>query len=264
MQPNQPSQPPRDPRVPPEPTNDYWTPGQVQTPRETPHAAAEPYRPYQSEEDAKWQMPAQASTAPPITGQYSIDYLNQIAPPTPKSTMSNKLFFGVVIGGLLLTVAVGFLLITSAQPSNSARMLELATKLQMLQKISTDAGENITSNQLQSINGNLATQLTNATQSMANPMAASGVDIKKISKKTAEAAGGQALASKLDDARLNAVYDRTYAREMTYQLSSIFGLMRQINSQTKKASTQKFLQETSNNLQPVGEQLENFNDTTSG
>lgn len=259
MQPNQPS--PRDPNTSPEPRNDYWTPGQVQTPRAAHQARVQPY---QSAEDAKWQMPADQPNHPPVAGQYSIDYLNQIAPPPPKSTMSNKLFFGVVIGGLLLTAIVGFLLLSTASPSNSARMLELATKLQMLQEISTKAGDSITSNQLQSINGNLATQLTNATQAMAAPMAASNVDVKKINKKATDTAGGEALANKLEDARLNAVYDRTYAREMTYQLSSIFGLMRQINSQTKKADTKKFLEETSNNLGPVGDQLENFSDTTDG
>ena len=70
---------------------------------------------------------------------------------------------------------------------------------------------------------------------------------------------GEELKKTLEDARLNAVFDRTYAREMAYQLDTIAALMGDIHESTKSKSLKEFLINTDKNLQPIKNQFTDFN-----
>lgn len=204
------------------------------------------------------QTPAQPQ---PATPQYSIDYLNQIAPQPKKAGLNNKTFFLLIGGGLLFAIIVGVLAFSSGSGPKQ-QMETLAARMQTLQTISQNAQKNIKSGTLRSTNSNLSIFLTNANHDIADPLKKNGIDIKKLDKKIVAAEKDDALTAKLEDARLNAVYDQTYAREMGYQLATVKALMKTIYNKSKSKSMKDFLSKTNDNLAPITKQLDDFNPTT--
>lgn len=194
----------------------------------------------------------------PSQSQYSIDYLNQIAPQEKKPGLSNKLFLFIAGGGLLLAIVVGILALSSSGTGPTQKMQTLAARLTTLQTISDKAQKNIKSGDLRSSNSSLTIFLTNANHDIVTPFKNNGVDIKKIDKKITTQEAGTDLIKKLDDARLNAIYDRTYASEMSYQLQTVAALMTDLYKNTKSKSLKDFLVTTDNNLTPIKEQFKTF------
>lgn len=195
----------------------------------------------------------------PEQNQYPIDYLNQIAPEAPKQGMNNKLFFMLIGGGLLVAIIVGILALTSGSSGPTQKMQTLSARMATLQTISSDSQKNIKSGALRSTNSTLNIFLTNANRDIAEPLSKNGVDIKKIDKSIQTKENGEALKAELEDARLNAIFDRVYAREMSYQLETIAALMKEIYSSTNSKSLKEFLENTDSNLQPIKQQLADFN-----
>lgn len=197
-------------------------------------------------------------TNSPNQSPYSIDYLNQIAPETKKPGMSNKLFLFAIGGGLLLAIIVGILALSSGS-GPTQKMQTLAARLTTLQTISDKAQKNIKSGDLRSTNSGLTILLTNANRDIVEPLAKNSVDIKKIDKTIATKEDGSKLTQTLEDARLNAVYDRTYAREMSYQLDTVAALMKELYTSSNSKSFKEYLVETDKNLQPIKKQFYEFN-----
>lgn len=195
----------------------------------------------------------------PDQNPYPIDYLNQIAPEAPKQGLNNKLFFMLIGGGLLVAIIVGVLALTSGGGGPTQKMQSLAARMVTLQSISSDAQKNIKNNQLRTTNSTLALFLTNANRDIAEPLLKNGVDVKKIDKSIQAKENGDKLTAKLEDARLNATFDRTYAREMSYQLETTAALMKEIYTSTGSKSFKEFLEKTDDNLQPIKKQLAEFN-----
>lgn len=191
--------------------------------------------------------------------QYSIDYLNEIAPQSKGPKLDNKKFLMLVGGGLLFAIIVGIFVISSSSgPGPTEKMQTLAARLLTLQTIATKAQKNIKSSDLRSTNSNLAIFLTNASRDIVDPLGKNGVDVKKIDKKITTAEDGAALTATLENARLNAVFDRKYPREMAYQLGTVEALMADIYSKTNSKSLKDFLTATNNNMQPIKKQFEDF------
>jgi lipopolysaccharide export LptBFGC system permease protein LptF len=193
-----------------------------------------------------------------------IDYLNQIAP-APQKPGVNKAGIAVVVIGILLVLAlvVGFLMfISGGSNSPKATTQTLAARLQAIQEVSDTSQATIKSSQLRSINSTLKVILTNANRDIATPLAASGIDIEKLDKKIVAKEKADPITADLEDARLNAVFDDTYAREMSFKLTTITILMDQINNKTKSVSMKSYLLKTKADLQPIKQQLDEFNSTT--
>lgn len=196
----------------------------------------------------------------PNQTQYSIDYLNQIAPPSKKPGLSNKLFLILAGGGLLLAIIVGvFFLSGGGSAGPIQKMQTLAARLTTLQSISDKAQKNIKNGDLRSTNSSLTIFLTNANRDIVAPLGKNGVDVKKIDKNIVSLEAGTELTKKLEDARLNAIYDRTYALEMGYQLDTTAVLMKDIYTNTSSKSLKDFLVATDANLLPIKKQFKEFN-----
>lgn len=198
----------------------------------------------------------------PEQNQVPIDYLNQIAPEPKKPGMSNRLFLAIVGVGAALALIVGLMTVLGGFGS-TANLETLAARLQTLQKIANDSQRKIKSGALRSTNSNLSLFLTNTIRDIAVPLKNNGVDITKLNKTIVAQENGQAVSAKLEDARLNAVFDRTYAREMSYQLATLTALMKTIFASNKSKSLQEFLLTTDKSLQPIKQQLADFNATKS-
>lgn len=197
----------------------------------------------------------------PEQNQYPIDYLNQIAPQQQKRGLSGKFLYILIGGGALIAIVAGFMIFSSGS-SPTQKMQTLAARLTTLQDIASKSQPKIKSNVLRGTNSNLSIFLTNATHDMAEPFSKNGVDVKRIDRNIETAEKGDNLRQTLEDARLNAVFDRTYAREMNYQLDTVAALMSEIYNKTNSKSLKEFLNKTDDNLQSIKQQLAEFNDNT--
>ncbi len=195
----------------------------------------------------------------PEQNQYPIDYLNQIAPQQPKAGMDKKFLF--LIGGGILVVIVALLFIFSSSSGGPKdKMQTLAARMITLQDISKKNQANIKSGALRATNSSFNIFLANANRDIAEPLKNNGVDVKNLDKTISAKEDGTALKAKLEDARLNAVFDRTYSREMAYQLDATSALMGDIYDHTSSKSLKDFLLKTDENLQPIKQTFSEFND----
>jgi hypothetical protein len=204
-------------------------------------------------------MPPQQSQDPQ---QYPVDYLNQISTQQQKPGLNNKRFLMIIGGAVILILLAVILMIANSGTGPTEKMQTLAARLQTLQTIASDSQANIKSGPLRDTNSNLTIFLTNTNRDIAEPLAGNGVDVTKLDEKIVAQEAGEDLTATLEDARLNAVFDRTYAREMSYQLDTVAILMQEIYNSTGNEAFKTFLENTSTNLEPLRQQFSDFNAAT--
>lgn len=195
----------------------------------------------------------------PDQPQYSIDYLNQIAPQAPKKSGLSRVQLVAVIATLVAVLVVGILSIVLAMNGDSGSSTRLAARLQSTETIVKDAQDKLKSTQMRTLNSNLMIYLANTNRDIATPLLKDGVDVTKLSKSLLASESNPEMTNRLEDARLNAVYDRTYAREMSYQLETITALMLKIYNSTNDESLKTFLDDARMNLEPTQKQFADFN-----
>lgn len=196
--------------------------------------------------------------------QAPIDYLNQIAPPPKKPGINKRSLAIVVVGiGLVLAFVISFVMFaTSSSNGPKTSMQVLSARMQAMEKVAEKSQANIKSSSLRGANSSLIIFLTNANRDIAAPLIASGVDVKKLDKTIIAKENADKITANLEDARLNAMFDDTYAREMSFKLATISALMNDIYSNSKSKTMKDFLVKTDDNLQPIKDQLDKFNGTT--
>lgn len=193
--------------------------------------------------------------------QHPIDYLDSISAASNQPSKKNDLMFFAVIGiGLLVTLLVGALILFGGSSSNE-NLSRLSVRLGNLQTAADSAQKNITGSKLRSTNINLAFALTNANRDIAEHLLARGIDPKKISSGIISSESTEELSEALEDARLNAIYDRVYAREMSYQIETTLALLRQMESKEGSSSTKEYLSKTIKDLEPFQKQFIEYNTT---
>ena len=200
----------------------------------------------------------------PTPPQLPTDYLNQIAPQAPKKQIFKLGIKQILVVGaaLIVLIIVLSVVVNAVNGSKSGPLEHLAARLSATQTIVTAAQSNLKSSELRSVNSNLNLYLTNTNRDIAAPLLAQGVNVTKLDTNIVTAESTAALAARLEDARLNAVYDSHYATEMTYQLSTLLTLMSQIYSSTSNVQLKAFVKSAYDNLKPTEESFSKFSQTT--
>jgi len=190
---------------------------------------------------------------------YSVDYLNQIAPQAPKKNVLTRLQIIIIaaVGGIILLTIILSLVLASSH--NVEPTKQLAARLQSTEIIVGNAQSKLKSSQLRTLNSNLKIYLTNTNRDISVPLLQVGINVAQLDKKLVASEAGTDIVNRLEDARLNAVYDRTYAREIASQLDTIVELMRQVNNSTNNQSLKTFLANAYTNLEPTQKQFAQFN-----
>lgn len=198
----------------------------------------------------------------PDNPQFSSDYLNQIAAPAPVKTLNPLVLWGLIGGLLVLAILVIVFVSSAANGGGSTSSLTgVGAKIDNLKTVSEAAQKNIQSGELRSLNGNLTLALTNADRDLADPLKANHIKLtdKKDSTVSKVTSDFDALNGRLEDARLNAVYDRTYAREMTYALKTLHSDMSVLYKSTSSNKLKTILNTTDTNLSPLVDSFASFN-----
>lgn len=188
-----------------------------------------------------------------------IDYLNQIAPQTPKKKMllsKMQLIIVSIVGAAFVIVMI---LVAVVGGGSTKSLEQLAARLQSTEKIANSASTLIKNTQLSALNSNLKIYLTNTNRDIAAPLLKDNIDVTKLDKTIIANAAGTDVTARLEDARLNAVYDSTYAREMAYRLDTIVSLMHQIRHSTNNSDLRTFLDSALINLLPTQKAFADFN-----
>lgn len=188
------------------------------------------------------------------------NYLDDIAPQTQKAPfMANKLRL-LIFGGIIaiIIVLIGVAVSGSVTTSRKQPWEQLAARVAATTEVVNSSEGKIKNSQLRSINSNLKISLTNTQRDLAAPLATANVDAKKLSKSVAAEESSVGMIERLEDARLNAKYDSTYAREMNYQLSNLLTVLSQLYNGSKNATNKEFLKTTYDNLQPVQKSIAEF------
>ncbi len=190
----------------------------------------------------------------PQQPQFSSDYLDQISAPVQTKTVSPFILWGG-IGGLLLLIIIVVMAIGSGSGNTTSSLTSVAARFDTLQGVSEDAQENLQNSELRTLNSSLTLTLTNSNRDLAGPLKDEEIDLKEKKNKslTAVATEFEELGARLEDARLNAVYDRTYAREMAYQLKTLQTDMAELYTSTRSKSLKTVLQTANTNLKPLTE-----------
>jgi len=204
------------------------------------------------------QQPPQLSPTP-----LPSNYLDQIAPAQKVPVMNSKLVLGLIGGGIILLIVLVILIISSSGGSSATSLERLSLRLETLQKVSTTAQKNIKSSNLRTINSNLRTSLINANRDIATPLAAANITTKKIDKTIIAEENGEKLTAALEDGRLNATFDRTYAKEMSYQLDRTVALMNSLFKTTNSKSLKTFLSGSTKDFESLQKQFADYTSANS-
>lgn len=188
------------------------------------------------------------------------NYLDQIAAPQIKKPRLQFNLKTIILLGLALLIVVGGISAVGGALTESRKKPweQLSARLDSTAEIIDSSSGLIKNSQLRSTNSSLKLYLANATRDIATPLQSLKIDAKKIPKEVTAAESTTEILATLDDARLNAVYDSTYAREMSYQLSKLLTLLQQLYASSSKESTKTFLETTYTNLQPLQKTLASF------
>ena len=192
------------------------------------------------------------------------DYLNQIAPKPPKKPLQNHMVrLGIIGAGLIVLVIILSVVATSISNSRRAPAERLSVRIDTTQTIADESQGTLRSSQLRSLNSDLRLFFTNTKRDIGEPLATIGVTPQSINQSivTEETSRAEAISQRLEDARLNAVFDRTYAREMAFQLSTVLTLLQEVYAGTSNQSARDFTDATYENLEPLQAGFENFNET---
>jgi len=222
-----------------------------------------PNQPPQTPNPFQPQEPTPAPSAAPVPSTAPADYLSQIAPQTQTKA---PFTFGIkqilIISAILIVLVIILVQVVGAVANSSKRPLQqLSARLTTTEKIATESQANLKSSTLRSLNSNLKLYLANTNRDIGAPLLAAGVDSTKLSAAIVAAESATDLQGRLVDARLNAVFDRTYAREMTYQLGTIMTLLSETYNASSSASVREFLKSAYDNLKPTQESFANFSTT---
>lgn len=190
---------------------------------------------------------------------YSIDYLNQIAPQSHKKQFDPKFRLIALILGIATLLTIILVIFSSLSAGSKPNVQQLAARLATTETIATDAQRNLKSSELRSINGSLTILLANTNRDIAEPLKLSGTNAEKLDKAIVAKENGETIKAALEDARLNATYDRIYAREMSYQLETIIIQMKDLYSRTSSQSLKTFLDTSYKNIQPLQERFSELN-----
>jgi predicted outer membrane protein len=188
------------------------------------------------------------------------DYLDQIAPQVQKHSflMNKTLLIILSCIGAIAVVIVLALVVGMINSSRKEPWQRLSLRLAATSEVAASSEGKIKNSQLRSTNSTVTISITNAQRDIAEPLSAIGITPKEIPTSVTSSESSAAMLARLEDARLNAKYDSTYAREMSFQLSNLLTLLRQTYASSSNEMNKKFLMTTYDNFAPLQKSLAEF------
>jgi hypothetical protein len=112
------------------------------------------------------------------------------------------------------------------------------------------------------VNSDLKLYLTNTKRDIATPLKALDINPEKLPATIVSQEKNTGIVDRLEDGRLNAKYDSTYAREMKYQLATILSLLQKLYTTNVGPQTKAMLKSQYDNLLPAYNTVSTFSTST--
>lgn len=196
----------------------------------------------------------------PNNGQVPLDYLNQIATSVPTQPRFSWNLRTIIMAGVAVIILVIILAVTAGAISSAQQKpwLQYAVKLSATATIVDSASGFIKNSQLRSLNSEVKIYITNAQRDFAAPLKKRGIDSTKLPADALKIETSSGMADRLENGRLNAKYDSTYAREMGYQLATMLSLLQRMYAAGGSAETKQTLTAAYDNLKPIYDGISKF------
>ena len=209
-------------------------------------------------------QPAEFSPTPGIAeSNYSIDYLNQIAPKEQKAV--NRFAVIALIGGVLISALFAIILMSSSGgPNANDQIGSLALRIATLQTVTGEQQKHLTENQISEANAALNSSLTTMNTDVQAIMKERKLKTAEKSNTTkTETAYSEKLSKTLDDSYQRGTLDRTYTSQMTYELTVLKSKLNKLKRSTKSKELTEFATSGVENIDTVLKAYENFDATKS-
>ena len=108
-----------------------------------------------------------------------IDYLNQIAAPSPAQGFDKKSKIIILVMALVGILSLVFILVAAQNTAGNPSPMKMIARIQKLKTVASDYTPKLRSNDLQDANSSLVAVLTTAEKSVETPAAAQNIDLKK-------------------------------------------------------------------------------------
>lgn len=196
----------------------------------------------------------------PQNGQTPLDYLNEIAPQAPKKPVFALNLRTVVLGAIAVLILIIILANVSSAIVNAQKSpwQQFSAKLAATATVVDSSSNKIKNSQLRSLNSDLKLYITNTQRDLATPLQQLSINPSKLPDSIVRQESSAAMLERLEDGRLNAKYDSTYAREMSYQLATTLALLQQLYASNVGPVTKEFLENAYNNLLPTYTAISEF------
>lgn len=171
---------------------------------------------------------------------YSVDYLNQIAPKEQKSV--NRFAVIALIAGVLISALFGVILLSSSSgPSPNAQLAPIELRIATLETVTEAQQPHLKETQISEANAALNSSLTSMKAELDALM-------KERKLKTGEKAAGnktektysEKLATTLDESYQRGTLDTIYTSQMTYELTVLRSKISKLKRSTKSTSLVNF------------------------
>lgn len=189
-----------------------------------------------------------------------LNYLDEIAPVQHKeSFLDGKIKKLIGFGALAIVLVIMLSIFASSLSGNRKNdWTELSLNLKNTSSIVSNGKTSIKSNKLRSINSEISIFIVNTENDITPYLEELKITEKNIPESTKNRLSVTPTIERLEDANLNAVYDRTYTREMAFQLSQLLNSLQKTYKSTKSESAKEFLSTSYDNLESSYNSLVDF------
>lgn len=189
-----------------------------------------------------------------------LNYLDEIAPVQHKeSFLDGKIKKLIGFGALAIVLVIMLSIFASSLSGNRKNdWTELSLNLKNTSSIVSNGKTSIKSNKLRSINSEISIFIVNTENDITPYLEELKITEKNIPESTKNRLSVASTIERLEDANLNAVYDRTYTREMAFQLSQLLNSLQKTYKSTKSEGAKEFLSTSYDNLESSYNSLVDF------
>ena len=245
-----PQTPPQQSPWPTQPQMQQQAPYQPQQP--TPIPDYQPQAPFTPPSGANGQSP-----------EYSIDYLNQIAPKEQR-VVNRFAVFGLIGGGIFAAIFALILISASGGPSANDQLIPISERITTLQSVTTTEQTHLAEDQISQANAALSSSLSSMTTSMKTILTERKLkDDAGSSSAKAEKAYAAKLTTTLENSYQRGTLDRTYTSQMTYELTVLRSRITKLKQSSGSKEILSFCDTALSNIDLVLKAYSSFDATKS-
>ena len=192
-----------------------------------------------------------------------IDYLNSIAPKAPKKSLFSMRNIVLLAAGAVV-IFVGLMIASSVMTASREKSRDSIASLYLrignMQTITVQYGGELDSSGLRAINSGLDTQLSSILYDFGVLLPSQKIVVAEIDEEVRgrEMAHLDSVREELRVAKLNAVFDRTYPRVISYELTLIMTQMDKIYKESNDDVLKSFLSRSYLTLSELRELFDEF------